>query len=394
MTVKSESLAKIILDQIQTVLPIEMQPHELHEPWFKGNEWTYVKECIDTGWVSSVGKYVDLFEKKLCEITNSNHAIAITNGTSALHLALVLSDVQRNDEVLVPALTFIGTVNPIHWIGAIPHFVDSENTSLGIDPVKLDDYLSKITKVGSSGTFNKITGNKISALILMHTFGHPCKIDELKAVALKYHLKLIEDAAESIGSTYKNKHTGTFAEFGVLSFNGNKTVTTGGGGAILTQDSTLAQKAKHLSTTAKKPHSWEFFHDSPGFNYRLPNLNAALGVAQLECLPEFLSRKRNLANQYTTAFSQSVGFKFFKEPLNSKSNYWLNLILLDEPDLKLRDQILQSLQDHKIKARPVWNLIPHLPPYEKCPKMDLTCAINLEKRIINLPSSAKYGHRE
>lgn len=363
----------------------------LHEPSFKGNEWTYVKECLDTGWVSSVGKYVDRFENMLREYTGVKNAVAVVNGTAALHICLKLVGVERDDEVLVPALTFIATANAISYCDAIPHFVDSCSVTLGLDPKKLDDYLHEITVVRANNCFNRKTGRRIKAVVPMHTFGHPVDLDALVEVCQRYHLELVEDTAESLGSYYKGRHTGNSGKVSALSFNGNKIITTGGGGAILTNDESLGKWAKHLTTTAKIPHKWEFQHDQIGYNYRLPNINAALGCAQLEQMPSFLNKKRELAAHYNRRFSKMEGVTFIVEPNFCKSNYWLNAIRLDPQWSYLRDDILQITNDQGLMTRPIWKLLSDLPMYAKAPRMDLSTAEKLESSIINIPSSANLG---
>ena len=362
-------------------------PIKLHEPSFTGNEMKYVEDCINSTYVSSVGKYVDQFEVELSKYTGANYAISVVNGTAALHLALKLAGVNQDDEVLVQAFTFVATANAISYCGAIPHFVDTEKENLGIDPVKLQDYLAEITVNLDRETINKITGRRIKALVVMHTFGHPSKMDELLEVSKKFNLKIIEDAAESIGSYYKNKHTGTMGLLGTLSFNGNKTITTGGGGALLTNDLELARKAKHLSTTAKISHKWAFEHDEIGYNYRMPNINAALGCAQLEDLPLKLENKEKLFNEYKSQFSKIEGVSIVEEPTNCRSNYWLQTIKLDLPNLALRNEILEDLNSAGFMSRPGWDLINSLQPYRANPSMTLECAKELFACVINVPSN-------
>lgn len=358
----------------------------LHEPHFAGNEWAYVKECLDTGWVSSVGKYVDLFEHKLAEFTGVKRAIAVVNGTAALQICLKLAGVSDYDEVLVPSLSFVATANSVHYCNAIPHFVDSEYETLGLDAKKLDDYLAEISSVNQKRCINNITGRQIKAVVPMHTFGHPVNLDALIEVCNKYHLVLIEDAAESLGSYYKDKHTGQHGLLSALSFNGNKIMTTGGGGAILTNDESLANYAKHLTTTAKKPHKWAFVHDHIGYNYRLPNINAALGCAQLEQLPTFLLKKRKLADRYESTFKTVANVSFVKEPNMTKSNYWLNALLLDTKERL--EPVLEATNKAGIMTRPAWNLLHSLPINRNCPVMsDMQVSIDLASRLINIPSS-------
>lgn len=367
----------------------EKGPVALHEPEFVGNEQDYVSECIASGWVSSVGKYVDRFEADLAEYSGVERAIAVVNGTAALHICLQLVGVRPGDEVLVPALTFIATANAISYSGATPHFVDSERSTLGVDSAKLDAHLNDIAVVTDNGIcLNKNTGAVIRALMPMHVFGHPVDIDALSSLCEKWRIQLVEDAAESLGSTYKGKHTGGFGRLAGMSFNGNKVVTTGGGGAILTNDRALADRAKHLTTTARVPHKWSFIHDEIGYNYRMPNINAALGCAQLERLPEILRRKQVLAERYIEAFSTVDTASIVKEPDYSKSNYWLMAVMLKKPDMALRDATLEALNAAGFMARPLWTLLHKLPMYAGCPRADLSTAVALEASVINLPSSA------
>lgn len=359
--------------------------------FFGGHEWDYVKDCLDTRWVSSVGKYVDRFEEMLAEYTGVKYAVATVNGTAALHICLKLAGVEPEDEVIVPALTFVATANAIVYCGAIPHFVDSEESTLGMDPNKLANYLKEISDIRSEGTFNKQTGRPIKAVVPMHTFGHPVDLDPLQEVCRRFKLELIEDAAEALGSYYKGKHVGHWGRLSALSFNGNKIVTTGGGGAILTNDKDLARLAKHITTTAKKPHKWEFYHDMLGYNYRLPNINAALGCAQLELLPGFIDKKRHLASKYKKAFTDVPGVSFFTETEFATSNYWLNALLIDKEQSEKRDELLEKTNKSGLMTRPAWILLNILPMYTSCPKMDLTIAENIESRLINIPSSTFLG---
>lgn len=381
-----------IIKAIQTALPEERKHSvSLHEPCFKGNEWLYVKQCIDSTWVSYVGEYVEKFEIMLAEFTGVRKAVAVVNGTAALQIALKLAGVKAGDEVLIPALTFVATANAVIHNGAIPHFADSEEKTLGLDPYKLDDYLHDVCKIDSNDCINKYTGRRIKAIVPMHTFGHPVDIDPLMEICREFNLEMIEDAAESLGSFYKGKHTGNFGKLSVLSFNGNKTVTTGGGGAIITNNELLAQMAKHITSTAKVPHRWEYRHDQIAYNYRLPNINAALGCAQMEQLPGFLDQKRRLAAKYKSAFQDIPGIRFFTEPPNAHSNYWLNVLLLDEANLEQRNLLLEKTNETGIMTRPVWILLNKLTMFRDYPRMDLSCAENLEARLINIPSSAFLG---
>ena len=363
-------------------------PVALHEPSFNGNEYLYLKECLDSTFVSSVGKFVDRFEVDLAKFTGAKHVVAVVNGTAALHIALKLAGVEAGDEVLVPALTFIATTNAITYCNATPHFVDSEASTLGVDAAKLRDYLLSNTEQRTGLCVNLATGQVIRALVPMHTFGHPVDVDALLAVAQDFNIALVEDAAESLGSYYHGQHTGTFGLLGTLSFNGNKTITTGGGGAILTNDASLARHAKHLTTTAKLFHAWEFRHDEIGYNYRLPNLNAALGCAQLEQLPAKLAAKRALFERYQSAFSHLVGVKLMTEPSQCQSNYWLQTLLIDADYADQRDAILKATNEAGFMTRPAWVLMHELTPFEFCPRMDLSMAQSLTQCLINIPSSS------
>lgn len=362
-------------------------PVALHEPNFDGNEWTYLKECLDSNYVSSVGKFVDQFELTLANYTGAKYAISVVNGTAALQIALKLAGVDIGEEVLLPALTFVATANAISYLGAIPHFVDSEESTLGIDVVKLREYLIANTEKQSGLCINKTTKRIIRALVPMHTFGHPSDLEQLLSIARDFNLVLVEDAAESLGSFYKGQHTGTFGLLGTLSFNGNKTITTGGGGAILTNDEVLARRAKHLTTTAKIAHKWEFDHDEIGYNYRMPNINAALGCAQMEKLPEKINSKRALFMRYKEAFKLILGASILEEPKNCHSNYWLQTLLLKEDSLDLRDSVLDASNKEGIMTRPAWKLMSNLAPYRNSPAMSLETANSLYRRAINLPSS-------
>lgn len=383
-----QELNKIVYS-IQDVLSCDEKTVALHEPCFRGNEWKYVKECLDTGWVSSVGKFVDQFEKDLAQFTQAKYVIATSNGTSALHIAYMLAGVQPNDEVLVPTMTFVATTNALSYCGGIPHFIDTEITSLGINADLLDQYLESITEKNKKNCINRFTHRTIRALCVMHTLGHPADLDALTAVCNKYGIALIEDAAEALGSSYKNTHVGHHGVVGILSFNGNKIMTTGGGGAILTNNEALAKRAKHLTTTAKISHPFLFDHDEMGYNYRLPNMNAALGCAQLEQVPQFLNAKRKLAEKYQAALNHLPEITFITEPPHGKSNYWLNAILLDESLAPQRDKLIELFIQHKIMVRPLWKLQHTLPMYRDCPRMPLPISENIEKRLIKLPSSPR-----
>ncbi len=356
----------------------------LHEPKFTGHEKEYIVDCIDSTFVSSVGEYVTKFENMIAEFTGTKYAVATVNGTAALHLALLLSGVRSGTEVLVQPYTFIATVNAITYCGAEPVFIDIDSQSLGLCPDKLANYLRKNSIHKKGKCFNKITGKEITACLPMHTFGHPVKIDQIVEVCAVYNVPVIEDAAESLGSFYKNKHTGTFANLGILSFNGNKIITTGGGGMILTDDEKIAQKAKHFSTQAKLPDPWEYNHDQIGYNYRMPNLNAALGVAQLKQLDSFINNKRKTAQLYSEFF-ENYPILFFAEPPYSKSNYWLNTILFS--DKNERDSFLEYSNNNNVMTRPIWKMINELPMYANSYQDNLENAQRFANRIVNLPSS-------
>ena len=380
----------ILADQVITALcdVIRQKSAVLHEPSFAGNEWLYLKECLDSTFVSSVGKFVDRFEADLVAFTGAKHAVAVVNGTAALHIALKLAGVNSGDEVLIPALTFVATANAVTYCGAVPHFIDSEENTLGVDAVKLRDYIEHHTEQRAGQCVNRTTGKIIRALVPMHTFGHPVDLDGVMAVAHDFNLVLVEDAAESLGSYYHGRHTGTFGMMGTLSFNGNKTITTGGGGAILTDDAELARHAKHLTTTAKLPHAWEYRHDEIGYNYRMPNINAALGCAQLEQLPSMLKAKRELFQRYQTAFATVSGIRLMAEPTQCRSNYWLQTLVLDSNNADQRDILLQATNNAGCMTRPAWILMHELVPFRECPRMDLAGAKSLVQRLINIPSSS------
>ena len=380
--------AGLVVEALAAVVPA---PAGLHEPEIAGREWEYVKECLDTGWVSSAGAYVDRFETMLADVTGVAHAVATVNGTAALHGALVLAGVEAGDEVIVPTLTFVATANAVAYLGARPHFADSEEKTLGLDAAKLADHLESITEIQGGRCVNIQTGRPIRAVICMHAFGHPVDLDALTEVCRRFGLVLIEDAAESLGSYYKGRHTGAWGRLSVLSFNGNKTVTTGGGGAILTNDADLARAARHLTTTAKLPHAWEFVHDRIGFNYRMPNVNAAIGCAQLERLDDFVARKRRLAAAYIEALADVAGLRVFTEPDFARSNYWLNLFLLAPEMADQRDTLLALCHERGLLARSAWTPMHRLAMYTEEPRMDLTIAEDLYRRLINLPSSPRLA---
>lgn len=350
-----------------------------------------MKDCLDTGWVSSAGKYVDAFEAALAERCNAAYAVAVVNGTAALHVAMLLGGVRPGDEVLIPTLTFVATANAVVYAGAIPHFCDSAIDTLGIDPARLRAYLSEIADRTQDATVNRKTGRRIAALVPMHTYGHPVDMDALHTVAADFDLPVIEDAAEALGSRYRGKPCGGIGHIGALSFNGNKIVTTGGGGAIMTNDPDLAKAAKHLTTTAKIPHKWAFRHDAVGYNYRLPNLNAALGCAQLEQLDAFLAAKRRLAQRYIAGFAGCAGLDVVREPAFAQSNYWLNAVLLNEDRAAMRDTLLEAANAAGLQCRPAWTLMHRLAMFASAPRMELPVAEAIEARLICIPSSASLA---
>ncbi|HWS03656.1 MAG TPA: LegC family aminotransferase [Gammaproteobacteria bacterium] len=382
-----------VLSALNAVLG-STRPVALHQPHFAGREWEYVKDCLDTGWVSSVGAYVTRLETDLQNYTGIANAVAVVNGTAALHVCCLLAGVSAGDEVLLPTLTFVATANAVSYCGATPHMVDVSATTLGVDAGKLAAYLTEIAELRGDTCYNRITGQPIRALIVMHAFGHPVELDALAEVCQRYRIALIEDAAEALGSFYHGKHVGHWGILSAISFNGNKIVTTGGGGAILTNDAELARRARHLTTTAKQAHPWAFIHDQVAYNYRLPNLNAAVGCAQLEQLPDFVSRKRELATRYQQTFNAVEIGRIVREPHDTCSNYWLNLLQLHDGHGHLRDTLLETCQTQGILVRPAWELMHRLPMYQHCPRMDLSRAEHLERHLICLPSSVELGSVE
>lgn len=376
---KPASLVEFVRDTYQTN---EFVP--LHAPTFNGNEKAYVTETIESTFVSSVGKFVDQFESKIEAYTGSAKAVAAVNGTAALHAALYMAGVQRGDLVVTQALTFVATCNALYHMGAEPIFVDVSPVSLGLCPKAVDHYLTQHAELTEKGCIHRQTRQRIRAVVPMHTFGHPVELDELVAVCLKWQLILVEDAAESLGSFYKGQHTGTFGDYAAISFNGNKVITTGGGGMVLCKTQEQGARTKHVTTTAKVPHPFEFYHDEPGFNYRMPNLNAALGCAQMEVLESYLVQKRQLAEQYQHFFAGSE-FTFVTEPEYATSNYWLNAIIC--PDTASRAQILEETNSAGVMTRPIWQLMHRLPMFENALRGDLTQSEFIEAHLINIPST-------
>lgn len=356
----------------------------LHRPVFEGNEKQYLVDCIDSNFVSSIGAKVTQFEQQIAAFTGAKYAVATVNGTAALHVALKLVGVERGDEVITQALSFIATCNALSYAGARPVFVDVDLDTLGMSAVALKKFLQTHAVMRDGQAFNKDTGRRLAACVPMHTFGHPCRIQEIVTVCGEYGIEVVEDAAESLGSTVGQRHTGTFGRVATLSFNGNKVITTGGGGMLITDDETLAKRAKHLTTTAKVPHPYEFVHDEVGYNYRLPNLNAALGCAQMEKLPQMLAIKAGVAARYSALF-EGTGTRFVNAPVGTTSNYWLNAVVLDS--VSERDAFLQYTNSRDVMTRPIWRLMNHLDMYKSCQHDGLANSLWLEERVVNLPSS-------
>jgi aminotransferase in exopolysaccharide biosynthesis len=384
---------KSIVDLIRSLYHEQEAFIPLHDPRFIGNEKKYLEECIDSNFVSSVGEFVGKIERMCAEYTGSKYAVAAMNGTAALHVALQLCGVKRDDEVITQSLTFIATANAITYTGAKPVFLDVDRETMGLSPDRVERWLAENAEKRGDSAYNKKTGRRIAACVPMHTFGHPVKIDRLAEVLESYNIPLIEDAAESLGSLFRGKHTGTFGRAGILSFNGNKIITTGGGGMILTDDEKLAVKAKHITTQAKVPHAWEYVHDMTGYNYRLTNINAALGCAQMETLDQFIALKRELAFQYREFFKDSE-FIFFDELEGCRSNFWLNVIITK--DRKRRDEVLEYTNSKGVMTRPIWELMNRLPMYRDYQTDGLENSCWFADRVVNLPSSAYiegYGKR-
>lgn len=359
----------------------------LHEPVFIGNEKKYLLDCIDSTFVSSVGQYVDKFESMVCSLTGSKYAIAVVNGTNALQISLLLAGVKKEDEVITQSFSFVATANAISYCNATPIFIDIDKNTMGMSARSLEEFLEKNARMSENGEcINVNTERRIAACVPMHTFGHACELDKIVQICEDWNITLVEDAAESIGSYYKNIHTGRFGKYGVFSLNGNKTITSGGGGVIVTDDEQMAKKAKHLTTQAKTPHKWEFNHDLIGYNFRMPNLNAAVACAQLEKLDDFLKNKRELASYYKESF-KTLNIQFFEEPVNSRSNYWLNALVFS--DKKERDEFLVYSNSKGIMTRPAWNLLSTLPMYENCETDGLIQSKWLIERLVNIPSSVR-----
>lgn len=380
-------LANQVVNILERKLGFPKKIISLHEPSFSKKEYKYLKKCIDSTFVSSVGKFTELFENKIVKFTGAKYSVAVVNGTAAIHLGLKVIGVKSGSEVLTPSLTFAGATNAITYCQATPHFIDSEHETLGVDPKKLRKYLEKITVFKNKRCINKVTGKSIDAMVVTHLYGHPCNMQSLLKVSKDFRIPMLEDAAEAIGSYYKNKHVGTFGQVGVISFNGNKPITTGGGGIILTNIKKLSSKARHLSTTAKIPHPWEHQYKEVGYNYRMPNLNAALGLGQLENLQKKLKNKREIFKKYDKEFKKINGVHLKKEPKNCKSNYWLNTLIIDKDKKSQRKIILKKTNQKNIMTRACWMPMHHFSHFKKFPKMNLDTADQIYERAINIPSS-------
>lgn len=385
MTQFSEKIfVKQILSSVSEV--IGSKKVGLHEPYLGSNDKRNLLKCIDSNYVSYLGEFVTNFEKKISEYTGAKYVVTTNSGTSALHLACRLLEINAESEVLLPAMSFVAPANAVKYLNGTPHFVDIDNQTLGIDPEKLSRYLKKITKNINGKSINVNTKKIIKAIIVVHAYGHPVKINEIIKVAKQYNIKVIEDAAESLGSFYKKRHTGTLGDIGILSFNGNKIVTTGGGGAVLLNKKRIYDIAKHLSTTAKIDHRWDLIHDDIGYNFRMPNVNAALGCSQIDQIKKLLKYKRKLAQEYYRSLKSINGISFFNEPKNTFSNYWLNTIILDKNKRHLRDKILNILHKNGFQARPSWKPLDTLKMYNRCPSDKLITTHDISSRVINLPS--------
>lgn len=381
------SVAEVVR-RIRSVVPASQGRVALHEPWFVGNERAYLNDCIDTAWVSYGGPYVERFEKALAETCGSEHAVAVTSGTVALQVALTIAGLAAGEEVLVPALTFVASANAIVHAGGVPHFVDVEEATLGMSPAALEAHLNEIAERRDGKVFNKLTGRRIAALMPVHVFGHPVDMEALNDIAARYQLAVIEDAAEALGSLHRSKPCGSLGKLAALSFNGNKIVTTGGGGAIVTSDEHMAHRIRHLTTTAKTPHRWAFWHDEVAWNYRLPSINAALGLAQLEQLDRMIAAKRQLQQRYIEAFADLDGVRVFTEVPGMQSNYWLVALVLDADQASLLEALLLAANDAGLMTRPIWTPMHQLPMYADNPRAPLPVTEDLCKRVINVPSSA------
>ena len=362
---------------------------ELHPPRIKKDDYTSIKKCLNTNYISTYGPFVNIFEKKIKNITKSKFVVAVNSGTSGIHLALLSLGVDKGDEILMPSLNFVASANSAIYCGCIPHFIDSEEQTLGADPNKLEKYLKQTTFIKNNYCYNKITKRKISALIAVHIFGHPCRITDLKKICSKYKIPILEDAAEGLGSYYKKKHVGTFADIGVISFNGNKIISTGSGGAILTNSKKIEKFSRNLASVGKLDHEWEYKYNQVGFNYRMANINAALGISQVDLLKQRLKAKRKLYNFYKNILKDFSELKLIKEPKDCKSNYWLQTIMLNSKFLKYKNKILRLFNQNNFQSRPIWQLLSDMEHFKKCPRMKITASKKMYDQIINLPSNPK-----
>lgn len=388
-TDEPSDLPQRVREAVRSVLGDGAGPFALHEPEIGDLEARYVNDCVASGWVSTVGPYVDKLEAALGKTCGVSHVFATSSGTAALHLALEALGVGAGDEVIVPSLSFVATANAVSYTGAVPHFADVDEWTLGLDPRALKVHMDDACVMQAGECRTKATGRRVAAIIVMHSFGHPAEMDAIAEVAGQWNVPLVEDAAEALGSSYGGKPAGSLSRVAALSFNGNKIATAGGGGAVLTNDAAVAARVRHLGSTAKQPHKWEYVHDETGFNYRMPSLNAALLLAQVERLPDFIKRKRQLAARYAATFCSVSGADFMGQPPGARSNYWLNTIRLAIKAREERDAVLEVLIADGILARPVWEPLHHLPMYQKCPQADLPVTERLAVQLINLPSSPK-----
>ncbi len=387
--VSKPGLPEQVVAAVRAVLGDGAGPYPLHEPEIGPLEAQYINDCVGSGWVSTVGPFVDRLEAALGDVCGVENVFATSSGTAALHLALAALGVGEGDEVIVPSLSFVATANAVSYTGAIPHFADADEWTLGLDPRALKKHMDEACVMQAGDCRNKATGRRIAAIVVMHAFGHPAEMDALQEVADQWGVPLVEDAAEALGSSYEGKPAGSLSRIAALSFNGNKIATAGGGGAVLTNDAELAARVRHLGSTAKLPHKWEYVHDETGFNYRMPSLNAALLLAQVERLDDFIKRKRRLAARYAASFCSVQGADFMGQPPGARSNYWLNTIRLAVATRPERDAVLEALISDGILARPVWEPLHNLPMFRTCPTADLSVTERLSGQLINLPSSPK-----
>lgn len=377
--------------QIKNILKVlkknYKKKYQLHSPIFNGNEKKYLINCLKHKNISALGTYRNRLADKIKFITKAKYVILTSSGTAAMHLILKALNVDEKNEILMPSLNYIASANSVLYCNSNPHFVEIENTTLGVDPIKLRNYLKKIVRRKNNLSYNKKSNKLIKAIIVLHTFGHPCKVDKIKKICDEYNLRLIEDSAEALGSLYKNIHVGTFGEAGILSFNGNKIVTTGAGGAVITNNKKIANKIEKLSKISKKKHSYKYDYDEVGYNYSMPNLNAAIGLAQIENLKKFLKSKRALSKKIKSNLKNNKNIKFFEEPKNCKSNYWLQIVMLNKASIKLRNSVIENLIKNGLQSRPLWNLLHKIKYLKKFDHDNLSISLDIEKKIINIPSN-------